>query len=94
MEPKLKLIIISDGTGETASAMARAAMAQFGEKDVYFTRYKNVRTIDQINAIFSEAAVNHDLVVYTIVSSSLREYISEISRKQHVRSVDLMGPIL
>lgn len=94
MDPKLKLIIISDGTGETASAMARAAMAQFGGKDVYFTRYKNVRTIEQIDAIFNEAAVNHDMVVYTIVSSDLRSYIAEVSRKKHVRSIDLMGPIL
>lgn len=94
MDPKLKLIIISDGTGETASAMARAAMAQFGGKDVYFTRYKNVRTVEQIDAIFNEAAVNHDMVVYTIVSSELRSYIAEVSRKKHVRSIDLMGPIL
>lgn len=94
IDPKLKLIIISDGTGETASAMARAAMAQFGGKDVYFTRYKNVRTPEQIDAIFNEAAVNHDMVVYTIVSSELRSYIAEVSRKKHVRSIDLMGPIL
>lgn len=94
LEQKLKCIIISDGTGETASAMSRAAMAQFGDKDVFFTRYKNVRSKEQIDAIFTEAAVNHDLVIYTIVSSDIREYISELSRKKHVRSVDLMGPIL
>lgn len=90
----LKIIIISDGTGETATAMARAAMTQFEDKDVFFTRYKNVRTKEHIEAIFQEAAIHHDMVVYTIVSNDLRQYIAELSKKEHVRSVDLMGPIL
>jgi regulator of PEP synthase PpsR (kinase-PPPase family) len=93
-EQRLKLIIVSDGTGETASAMARATMAQFPGQDVYFTRYKNVRTKKQLEAIFTEAAINHDMVVYTIVSAELREQIKELSRVKHVRSVDLMGELL
>lgn len=91
---KLKVIVISDGTGETASAITRAAMTQFQEKDIFFTRYKNIRTKEQIDAIFQEAAIHHDVVVYTIVSVELRTYIAELSKKDHVRSVDLMGPLL
>lgn len=90
----LKLIVISDGTGETASGMARAAMTQFKDREVFFTRYKNVRTKEQIEAIFTEAAIHHDMVVYTIVSKELRKFISQISQKKHVRAVDLMGPVL
>lgn len=93
-EKKLKLIIISDGTGETASAMARAAMVQFKDQEVYFTRYKNVRTKDQIDAIFTEAGIHHDMIVYTIVSRELREYMAELARKKMVRAVDLIGPML
>ncbi len=94
VKKSLKIIIISDGTGETATAMARAAMTQFEDKDVFFTRYKNVRSKEHIEAIFQEAAIHHDMVVYTIVSSELRQFIAELSKKEHVRSVDLMGPIL
>lgn len=94
VDGKIKLIIISDGTGETATGMARAAMKQFDNKDVYFTRYKNVRTKEHIDAIFNEAAIHHDLILYTIVSSELREYIQDLSRTKHVRSVDLLGPVL
>lgn len=94
MDKKLKLIVISDGTGVTASSMARATMAQFPDNDIYFTRYKNVRTKEQIDVIFDEAAIHHDMVVYTIVSPELREYIIETSRAKHVRSVDLLGPLL
>jgi regulator of PEP synthase PpsR (kinase-PPPase family) len=91
---RLKIIVISDGTGETAAAICRAAMVQFKNKSLYFTRYKNVRTKERIDVIFQEAAINHDLIVYTIVSLELREYISELSRKKVVRTIDVLGPFL
>ncbi len=91
---KLKIIIISDGTGETATAISRAAMAQFKNKDVYFTRYKNIRTKEQIDAIFTEAAIHHDLIVHTIASAEMREYIGQLAMKKHVRALDLIGPVL
>ena len=90
----LKVIIISDGTGETAKEMTRAAITQFKSKEIFFTRYKNVRTKDHIDAIFQEAAIHHDMVVYTIVSADLRRHVLELSRKEKVRSVDLLGPLL
>ena len=86
---RLKIIIISDGTGETATALCRAVMTQFKEKDAYFTRYKNVRTIQQIEAIFTEAAIHHDLIIYTMVDTQLREEISACARSNHVRALDL-----
>ena len=91
---RMKIIIISDGTGETASAISKAVMAQFKDKNVYFTRYKNVRTKEQIDAIFTEAAIHHDLILHTIVQAELREYINDLSRQKHVRSLDLIGPAL
>jgi regulator of PEP synthase PpsR (kinase-PPPase family) len=91
---RLKVIVISDGTGETASAITRAAMTQFSDRDIFFTRYKNVRTKEQVDAIFQEAAIHHDIVVYTIVSVELRAYIAELSKRDHVRSVDVIGPLL
>ena len=96
IKPKtnLKVIIISDGTGETAKAMTRAAITQFQSKEIFFTRYKNVRTKEHIDSIFQEAALNHDMVIYTIVSPELRKHVQEVSKKEHVRSVDLLGPLL
>lgn len=91
---RLKIIIISDGTGETATAISRAVMTQFKGRDVYFTRYKSVRTKEQIDAIFSEAAVHHDLIIYTLVGAELREYIADVARIKHVRTLDVLGPAL
>jgi len=94
MTQKMKIIIISDGTGETATAISRAIMTQFKDREVFFTRYKNVRSTEQVDAIFQEAAIHHDLVIYTIVSHELREYVTEVSKQNHVRSIDLIGPAL
>ena len=94
VKKNLKVVVISDGTGETATEMTRAAVAQFPEKEIFFTRYKNVRTKEHIEAIFQEAVIHHDMIVYTIVSPELRLYVQEQSKKQKIRSVDLLGPLL
>lgn len=90
----LKIIIISDGTGETASLMTKAAMLQFSEKDISFIRYKNIRTRDQVSAIFQDAARKADLIVYTLVSPEMRTYVREQAEASGLPTIDLLGPIL
>jgi regulator of PEP synthase PpsR (kinase-PPPase family) len=92
--PGQRIIIVSDGTGETAVLMTKAAMVQFGNKNVYFTRYKNVRIEAQIEAICEDAAVDQDLLVYTIVSPQLRGFLITKDREKAFPCVDLLGPIL
>ncbi|MGZ3689282.1 MAG: kinase/pyrophosphorylase, partial [Bdellovibrionota bacterium] len=89
-----RVIILSDGTGETAAQMTKAAMVQFGDKDVYFTRYKNVRAESQIDAICEDAATAKDLIVYTIVSPALRQFLVTKARDFQIPCVDLLGPLL
>jgi [pyruvate, water dikinase]-phosphate phosphotransferase / [pyruvate, water dikinase] kinase len=89
-----RIVIVSDGTGETAAQMTHAAMVQFSDHDVYFTRYKNVRNEAQIEAICDDAALNRDLLVYTIVSPSLRAFLVNKAREKIIPCVDLLGPLL
>lgn len=93
-QKEYRIILLSDGTGETAAQMAKAAMVQFGSKNVYFTRYKNVRMESQIEAICEDAAVNQDLLVYTLVSPALRAFLANKAREKSIPCVDLLGPIL
>lgn len=94
LKKRMKIIIISDGTGETATSVSRAVMTQFKDCDVYFTRYKNVRTKAQVDTIFQEAAIHHDLIMYTVVDMSIREYITNLSREKHVKTLDVLGPAI
>ena len=91
---RLKIAIISDGTGETARGVVDAVMTQFSDCNTYFTRYKNVLTKEKIDFIFSQAAHLHDIVAYTIVQGELREYIGRVSQAKRIRTLDLLGPAL
>lgn len=89
-----RIVVLSDGTGETAAQMTKAAMVQFSDQEVYFTRYKNVRSEAQIEAICEDAAREHDLVVYTLVSPTLRQFLHTKSQALRIPCVDLLGPLL
>src|SRR4051812_41026895 len=89
-----RIILVSDGTGETAAQMTKAAMVQFKDQEVYFTRYKNIRNDTQVIAICEDAAVNKDLLIYTIVSPQLRQLLVTTARAQSIPCVDLLGPLL
>src|SRR3954462_10576353 len=90
-----RIILVSDGTGETAAAMTKAALVQFSEaEDADFTRYKNVRNEAQIEAICDDASLNGDLLIYTIVSPQLRAFLVGKAREKNIACVDLLGPLL
>src|SRR4051812_12227751 len=89
-----RIILVSDGTGETAAQMTKAAMVQFREQRVYFTRYKNIRNETQMLAICDDAAVAKDLLIYTIVSPQLRALLVSTAREKSIPCVDLLGPLL
>ncbi len=89
-----RIIIVSDGTGETASQMIKAAMVQFANKNVYFTRYTNVRNEKQIAAICEDALLQRDLLIYTIVSPQLRAFLKTCAHEKQLPCIDLLGPLL
>jgi [pyruvate, water dikinase]-phosphate phosphotransferase / [pyruvate, water dikinase] kinase len=88
------IYIISDGTGETASAMVRAALVQFHEKDASIVRCKNVRTEDQVDSLLEEAAQRKAFIVFTVVSPSMRTKILEGASSKGLLAVDLLGSLL
>jgi regulator of PEP synthase PpsR (kinase-PPPase family) len=94
MSPGQRIIIVSDGTGETAVQMVKAALVQFSGIEAFFTRYKNVRNEAQISAICGDAARGRDLVIYTLVSPQLRGYLVNQCREKNIPTIDLLGPML
>jgi regulator of PEP synthase PpsR (kinase-PPPase family) len=86
--------ILSDGTGETASLMTKAALVQYQGFDVSLIRCKNIRNEDQITAILNEVKENKGFIVYTVVSHELRTQIEKKSLDLKIIAVDLLGPLL
>lgn len=94
MQDALTVYILSDGTGETASAMVRAGLVQFREKDIQIVRCKNVRTEGQLESLIEEVFQKQGCLVHTMVSPEMREKIREKASEKGLIAVDLLGPLL
>lgn len=86
--------IISDGTGETAASMTRAALVQYEQMDINIVRCKNVRTEAQVDSVIEDAFQSKALIVHTVVSSALRARIRDAAAGKGLQQVDLLGPLL
>ncbi len=91
---KKKIFVVSDGTGETAMGMLKAALVQYEGLDIKLTRFKNVRNNSQLERILEQAKEETGFVVYTLVSKSMRKEIKDKSRQMNVPTVDLLGGLL
>lgn len=92
-QPKY-IYIISDGTGETASQITKAALVHFAEQDVNITRCKNARTEQQVERLMREATEKRAFIVYTVVSKSMRKKIQQEASANGLFALDLLGPLL
>lgn len=88
------IYILSDGSGETAATMIRAALVQYQQPDIQIVRCKNVRTETQAESIIEECYERRGVVVYTVASPQMRRRIKEASTEKGLLSYDLLGPLL
>jgi regulator of PEP synthase PpsR (kinase-PPPase family) len=88
------IYIVSDGTGETAITMIRAALVQYPDNEMNIVRCKNIRTEEQFDAVFDDIVDKSAMVIFTVVSPALREKIRTSMQKKNLISVDLLGPLL
>ncbi len=88
------IFIISDGTGETAATIIRAALVQYDQTDINITRYKNIRNDSQIDSIIDDAFDQQALILHTMVSPSLRKHITSSCSEKGLVVIDILGPLL
>jgi regulator of PEP synthase PpsR (kinase-PPPase family) len=89
-----RIEILSDSTGETAEKVVRAAMLQFPHSGSIVRLHTRLRTSDSVRPILERAAKEGALVVFTVVSPELREYIHAASYELKVEAVDLIGSLI
>lgn len=93
MEAK-RIDILSDSTGETAEKVVRAAMLQFPQSGAHIRLHTRVRTKEMVRPILERAAEAGALVVFTVVSPELREYIHAQSYELKVEALDVIGALI
>lgn len=88
------IYICSDSVGETAEAVVRATLRQFGSRKIRLKRFSHVRKVEDIKTVLQEAKKHDSFVAYTLVHTKLRDAMKNGAVKMGIRAVDIMGPML
>jgi regulator of PEP synthase PpsR (kinase-PPPase family) len=94
MESSRTIDVISDSTGETAERVVRAALLQFPARKTRVRLHQRVRSRESATEVVEAAARDGGLVVFTVVSPELREFIHQLCYEKKVEAVDVIGALL
>ncbi|HSN98193.1 MAG TPA: pyruvate, water dikinase regulatory protein [Candidatus Nanopelagicales bacterium] len=86
--------VLSDSTGETAEKVVRAALLQYPQAGVQIRLHTRVRTQEVARPILERAAKEGALVVFTVVSPELREFVYGLTADLQIEAVDLIGSLI
>ena len=84
----LHIHLVSDSTGETVHQVARAALAQFPDVQIFEHIWTLVRTPAHVETIASALTRNPGILLYSVVDPEIRRLIERaLLRKQHSQPV-------
>lgn len=85
--------ILSDSIGETGEIVVKAAASQFDTR-VDIRRVPFLASEQQIEETLLEAKEAGGIIVYTLVSPALKEFLENKLHQMELAHVDIMGPML
>lgn len=88
------LHLISDSTGETLNAIAKAAAVQYAQVRPIEHMHPLVRTPRQLNRVLQEIEQAPGIVLYTVVNPALAAEIERRCRELKVPSLAALSPIM
>src|ERR1700742_4071229 len=91
---RINLHLVSDATGETLNAIARATTVQFEQADIVYHRWSLIRTRFQLHRVME--GVEHDPgpVLSTLVDRALRGELETTCRRLNVAVVNVLDPVM
>lgn len=93
--PPVTVFTLSDSTGETAEAVARATASQFQPGRVAIERLPRVLEVGQIPRIVERLSQRQPCVIaYTFVVPGFREVLEEAARLQAIPTIDLLSQMI
>ena len=88
-----EIVVVSDGTGETAAALVRAAMAQFN-RPWHLRIFGDVRHASQLRRPVDQAARTGALLFYTLVDPEVACALKDAAARNGIATADLLEPIM
>ncbi len=94
MKHRLNLHLVSDATGETLNAIARATVVQFEDTDIVYHRWSLVRTRFQLHRVIDGIEAEPGPVLSTLIEKSLRGVLEAACQRVGLPVVHVLDPIL
>lgn len=92
---KFHLHLVSDSTGETLVAVAKAAQVQFESKrETVEHLWTLIRSNSQMDRVIEAIQANKGLVLYTLVDVDLHDRLRKICKEMKVTCVDVLDPVI
>ena len=90
----LTILAVSDSIGETANQVSMAAASQFKE-GVEVKRFPYIKTLEDVEELMKKIdAYEKVMIVSTIISVNVREYLTQKAIDKNVYVVNVLGPII
>jgi regulator of PEP synthase PpsR (kinase-PPPase family) len=91
---RLDIHLISDATGDTLNALARAAIAQFDDCQVTYHRWSLVRSRLQLHRVLEGVQAEPGPILCSMVDEALRHEIDSFATRAGIRLVHILDPVL
>lgn len=91
---KFHLHLVSDSTGETIDAVAKAALAQFEGVQAVFHPWSTIRSKGQVDRVLQEIKATSGIVIFTLVKTELRDSLVEGCSRLKIPCVSVLDPII
>ena len=91
---RINLHLVSDATGETLNAIARATTVQFEQADIVYHRWSLIRTRFQIHRVLEGVEHEPGPVLSTLVDRALRAELETTCRRLNVPLVNVLDPVM
>ncbi|MGA9868677.1 MAG: pyruvate, water dikinase regulatory protein [Acetobacteraceae bacterium] len=91
---RMNLHLVSDATGETLNAMARATTAQFDHVQMVYHRWSLIRTRFQLHRVLEGVEAEPGPVLSTLVDRALRADLEGTCQKLNVPLVNVLDPVM
>ncbi len=91
---RFHLHLVSDSTGDTVHALARACLVQFEDADPIEHIWSMVRTKAQVERVVAGIEANPGVVLYTLVNEHLRQPLQDRCRALGMPAIPVLDPVI
>jgi hypothetical protein len=91
---RINLHLVSDATGETLNAIARATTVQFEHADIIYHRWSLIRTRRQLHRVLDGVEHEPGPVLSTLVDRAMREELETTCQRLNIALINVLDPVM